>query len=49
MEKGKSKYSIKVEEHDQTGKVEINNVQFADDNEFKKAFLSLQYWVTDIE
>lgn len=50
MEKGKIKYSIKVEEQDQTGMVVIHYVQFAYDDEFKDALiLSLQYWVPDIE
>lgn len=31
----KSKYSIKVEEQDQTGKVVIQNMQSEDDDEFK--------------
>lgn len=49
MKKGKSKYSIKVEEQDQTGKVVIHNMEFADDNEFKDGSLYLHGWVTCIE
>ncbi|XP_061170527.1 uncharacterized protein LOC133179840 [Saccostrea echinata] len=45
-EKGKSKYSIKVEEQDQTGKVVIHNMQSTDDDEFRDGSLSLHDWVT---
>lgn len=45
-EKGKSKYSIKVEEQDQKGKVVIHNMQSADEDDFKDGSLSLHDWVT---
>lgn len=45
-EKGKSKYSIKVEEQDQTGKVVIHNMRSTDDDEVRDGSLSLHDWVT---
>ncbi|XP_056017194.1 uncharacterized protein LOC130053735 [Ostrea edulis] len=45
-EKGKSKYSIKVEEQDQSGKVVIHNMRSENDDDVRDGSLSLNDWVT---